>query len=493
MYLYVRSILTLVVTLYTSRVILDQLGVTDYGIYNVVTSVATFMTIISGTLSQAMCRFMSFEITISDNEKLKQLYSTCINIVTIASVICLILLETIGLWFVNYKLVIPEDRLFAANVAYQGAILIFLTVFFTTPFNAEIIAHENMKVFARIAIVDVFLRLGIALSLQWIEGDKLMVYAVLLVLQSLLLVTLYYIYCKRHYEECSYVRVIDKGYISKLFSFSGWTFMGSLAFVCKESGINFILNIFCGPVVNAARAVASQVINSTSILGNQFLQATVPQITKLYAENKLEEMHLLISRSCRYAFLLFFFIAFPVFCFTPQILGIWLVVVPNLSSEFIRILLFQVLIKVMSSPLVTGINSTGSIKKYYVFFSLFEFLTLPLSYILLRVGFSPLSTAVVIVIAELSEMLCKLYFSCRTYQLSVRKYFKQICPRAIPIIVLAIIVYFAAQQFEVAGLTKILFGFAAVAVLNACVIFILGIDKREKELIKGAVLSRLKK
>lgn len=493
MYLYVRSILTLVVTLYTSRVVLDQLGVSDYGIYNVVASVSTFMTIISGTLSQAMCRFMSFEIATSEREKLQKLYSTCFNIVIIASLLCLLILETIGLWFVNTKLVIPEDRMFAANIAYQGSIVIFIVGLFTTIFNAEIVAHENMQAFARIAIVDVFLRLGIALSLQVIGGDKLAVYAVLLVCQSFLLITLYFLYCRKYYPECRYVRVFDKRYFSKIFSFSGWSFLGSLSFICKESGVNFILNIFFGPIVNAARGVASQVINSTSILGTQFLQATVPQITKLYAENNIEAMHLLISRSCRYAFLLFFFVAFPVFCFTPQILNIWLVEVPPLSSAFIRILLFHVLIKVMSSPLVTGINSTGSIKNYQIVFSIIEFLTLPMSYILLKLGFSPLISAVVIVIAELLEMICKLYYSKRNYSLSIITYIKQVGTRAFPIVLLSVVVFYLVQRFNVDGIWQTLIGFAIVLIINAMSIVGIGINKKEKQMIKTAILSRLKK
>lgn len=493
MYLYVRSILTLLITLYTSRVVLAQLGVTDYGIYNVVASVSTFMTIISGTLSQAMCRFMSFEISICDKDKLKQLYSSCLNIVMIAAAICLFLLETIGLWFVNNKLVIPEDRIFAANIAYQGAILIFLTGLFTTPFNAEIVAHENMRVFARIAIVDVFLRLFIALSLPLIRSDKLAAYAVLLVLQSFFLVLLYVVFCLRNYEECTYVHVKDKEYITKLFSFSGWTFLGSLSFICKESGINFLLNIFFGPVVNAARAVANQVIHSTSLLGNQFLQATVPQITKLYAENQFGEMRRLVSRSCRYAFLLFFLVAFPVFCFTPQVLSIWLVEVPDLSSAFIRILLLQVLLKVTVSPLITGINSSGSIRNYFISFSILEFLTLPIAYILLKFGYSPLSAAVLIVITEFFELICKVYFSRQTYGLSVLLLIREVGFRVAPIVAISIFLFIAVNHFMVTSLLHTLIGFCLVALLNAIVIFTLGISRREKTLIFSLVSRKLQK
>lgn len=492
-YLYVRSILTLLVTLYTSRVVLDQLGVTDYGIYNVVASVSTFMTIISGTLSQAMCRFMSFEIATSETEKLKQLYSTCLIIVMIASIVCIVLLETIGIWFVNNKLVIPEERILAANIAYQCAIVIFLVNFFITVFNAEIVAHENMQAFARIAIVDVFLRLGIALSLPIIGGDKLAVYATLLVAQSLLLIILYYSYCRKKYVECSFVRVFEKSYVKRLVSFSGWTFLGSLSYVCKESGINFILNIFCGPAVNAARAVATQVINSTSILGTQFLQATVPQITKHYAESNLDEMHLLVSRSCRYAFLLFFLIAFPVFTFTPQILGIWLVEVPELSASFIRILLFQVLIKVMSSPLLTGISATGAIRNYQICYSILEILTLPAALLLLKLGYSPLSSAFLIVMAEALEMISKLFFSRSNYRFPIRAYFKQVALRVAPIMLFSILVYLFAIKFDVSGLIQSLVGFFLVALLNAIAILIMGITNSEKRLIINAIKARLKK
>lgn len=492
-YLYVRSILTLLVTLYTSRVVLDQLGVSDYGVYNVVASVATFMTIISGTLSQALCRFVSFEISTSDNEKLKQLYSSCVNIVLIASVICLFILETVGLWFVNYKLVIPDDRMVAANIAYQGAIILFMVGMFTTPFNAEIVAHENMQAYARFAIVDVFLRLGIALSLPLVVGDKLAVYSILLVIQSLLILYLYFHFCRKHYPECSYVRVSDKNYLKKIFSFSGWTFLGSFAFVCKESGINFILNFFFGPLVNAARAVSGQIINSTSILGNQFLQATVPQITKLYAENKLDEMHTLVFRSCRFAFLLFFFVAFPVFCFTPQIIGIWLVEVPQLSAEFIRILLFQVLVKVMTSPLVSGINSTGSIRDFQFVFSVIEILTLPVAYLLLKLGFGPLSSAVLIVIAELLQMFCRLYFSKKNYQLSILNYWWQIGFRVLPVFVVAAVLYWVVLQFKIRGLFPTIVWFCAVALLNAISLLFIGVSTQERKRLVTAVLSKIKK
>lgn len=344
MYLYLRSILTLLITLYTSRVILDQLGILDFGIYSVVSSISTFLTIVSGTLSHAMCRYLSYEMKEGNEKKLRTVFSSCLNITFIAMIICLLVLETIGVWFLNNKLVIPAERLHAANIAFQCTIFVFLVRLFLVPYNALLIARENMSVFAKITILDVVLKLGVAYMLVFALCDKLVLYSGLLLIQAIILISCYMLYCIKNYSESHYICSFDKQTMGQLSSFSGWTFIGSITFVLRESGVDFLLNIFCGPIVNAAKTVSTQVTGNVSVFGTQFLQATVPQITKFYADDKLEEMRLLVSRSCRYGFYLLFIIAFPVFCYTQNILEIWLVEVPEYSASFIRILLFYSLL-----------------------------------------------------------------------------------------------------------------------------------------------------
>lgn len=300
--LYFRMIIMMVVSVYTSRVNLMVLGVEDYGIYNVVGGFVTMFLMISASLNNAINRFLTFEIGRGDVKSLTRTFSASVTIQFMLAGIFLLIAETIGFWFVNSKMVIPEERLFAANFVYQFSIISFILSLITVPYNAAIISHEKMSVFAYMSIFDVFGKLTIAWSTLYAPVDKLIFFSGIIMIFSLIMRLIYGIYCKRHFEECRCDFVFDREMLRNMFRFAGWNLIGSASAILRDQGGNIIINLFFGPVVNAARAIAIQVNNAVSGFVNNFQMALTPQITKNYASGNYEYMFTLALQGARLSF-----------------------------------------------------------------------------------------------------------------------------------------------------------------------------------------------
>ena len=318
----------MLVSLFTSRVVLNTLGVEDYGIYNVVGGVVSMFSIISSSLSEAISRFIVVELAKGDFEKLRKTFSASVTIQLIMSLIIVILIESAGVWFLNAKMVIPAERLEAANWVLQFSIVTFVINLISVPYNATIIAHERMSAFAYISIMEVVCKLVIVYLIKISPIDRLVFYAILMCAVSVLVRLVYGRYCKKHFAECKFSFRFDKDLLKRMFSFAGWNFIGVATAVLRDQGGNILINLFGGPAVNAAHGIAARVNSAVTGFVKNFMVAVNPQITKSYASGEHDYMMNLIFRSARFSFYMLLFISLPILADTHYILSLWLGMVP---------------------------------------------------------------------------------------------------------------------------------------------------------------------
>lgn len=383
--LYVRMLFNLIVTLYTSRVILQALGVEDMGIYNVVGGIVTMSQVVTSSISNAISRFLTFEVGAGNLPKLRKIFSQSITVLLILATIIFIIAEIGGVYFINKVLNIPDNRLYAAHFVLLFSTLTFCVNIISVPYNASIIAHEKMNIYAYVGIFEVIMKLIVAYLIIAISSiDHLILYAILLFGVSLIIRLFYSLYCGKSFIECKYSLNWDKTIIKELFNFASWNFLENVANVFKSQGVSFLINIFFGATINAAQAIANQVSNAIQQFSSNFITAVSPQIIKLYAENQIIEMLKLTSRASRFSFYITLIIAFPVICNLSFILHLWLTTVPRYTDTFILLIIVWILIEVLAQPIVRIIIATGHIKRYQIGISLIMLSNFPLSYIALQ-------------------------------------------------------------------------------------------------------------
>lgn len=422
LFLYFRMILIMLVTLYTSRVILAQLGINDYGIYNVVGGVVSMFAFLNNCMTSSTQRFMTFELGCGNVQRLKDVFAASLNIHMAIAVVIVLLAETIGLWFVNAKLVIPENRMIAANWVYQFAILSFCVNIIQVPYNAVLIAHEKMSVYAYISIIEVFLKLGIVYLLVVSPFDKLIAYGVLLFIVQLVIRSIYQIYCSKKYEECKFRLFWDRDLYRSMSSFAGWNLFGSVAWLLRDQGLNIILNMFFGPVINAARGVATQVSSAVMNFISNFQVALNPQITKNYANGNIGEMEKLSYLGIKFSYMILFVLAFTLSLNIDYILQLWLVEVPNYTALFIILILIDSLIGTLfGTPLMTALSATGVIRNYQVVVSLAILCIVPVGYVVLKLGFDAPSVFYVTIVFSLISGFARFLFCRKQIGYSLRK------------------------------------------------------------------------
>lgn len=382
--LYIRMLLIMAVTLYTSRVILHVLGVEDYGIYNVVGGVVAMLGFLNASLGGASSRFITFALGKEKPEEVKEVFSTVLCIHFILAGIVVLLGETVGLWFVYHKLVIPTERMTAVLWVYHCAILTTVVSIISVPYNALIIAHERMSAFAYISVVEVGLKLLIVWLLVYLPGDKLIIYAVLYLLVQVVVRIIYSYYCSRRFVECRTILIWNRRLVSEIAVYAGWTVNGNFAVIGYTQGINILLNLFFGPIINAARAIAVQVQVAIMTFVQNFQTAIRPQIIKSYAVSDLLYMHTLIIAASKYGFFLMLLLAFPILLYTPVILKIWLGIVPEYTVVFVRIMLLTGLLTPLSGALINAIHATGDIRKFQIYEGTALLMVIPIAYALLK-------------------------------------------------------------------------------------------------------------
>lgn len=447
--LYFRMLLTMAVSLYTSRVVLQTLGVEDYGIYNVVGTFVAMFTVLSGSLSAAISRFITFELGRKDIDKLKRVFSSAVTIQIILALIIVLLAETIGLWFLNNKMVIPMERMEAANWVYQFSILTFAINLISVPYNAAIIAHERMSAFAYISILEVTGKLIVAFSISIAPIDRLVYYGLLLMLIAISICSVYGLYCKKKFEECTYHFFFDKSLLKQMFGFAGWNFIGAASGVLRDQGGNVIINMFCGPAVNAARGIAIQVSHAVQGFVTNFMTALNPQITKSYASGNHDYMMTLIFQGARLSFYILLILSLPVILNTHYILSIWLGIVPEHTVAFVQLTLVFAMSESLANPLVTAMLATGKIRNYQIVVGGLQLLNLPVSYLFLRMGYAPESVFIVAVIISVCCEMARLYMLRGMIKLPVRRFLRKVYFNVIIVSVVAsILPYFVIKGTE---------------------------------------------
>ena len=407
--LYFRMLFLMLISLYTSRVILDALGVEDYGIYNVVGGFVSMFALISSALTSACSRFINFELGKGISERLNVVFSTAVTIQWVLAILVAALSEAIGVWYVNNVMVLPPERLTAANWCFQFSVFNFCMNLITVPYNASIIAHEKMKAFAYVSIFQGLAQLGISFMVYYEPFDRLVFYALMLMILQFLIRYMYQVYCRKHFNECHYRFVIDKPLLKHMFSYSLWHLVGNGSAILKGHGVNLLLNFFYGPAVNAARAIASQVDHAVNQFASNFMMAINPQITQSYSRGELKSMFQLVNRGSRFSFYFLFILAFPVIINVDYILHIWLKEVPAHTSAFVQLTLISMMIASVSSSLMKAQDATGNVRNYQVIVGGIQLLNLPFSYLLLRLGMVPEIVVVVAIVVEILAFLARIY------------------------------------------------------------------------------------
>lgn len=386
--LYFRTMITVIVSLYTSRIVLQSLGVDDYGVYNVVGGFIGMFAIISGPISNAIARFLTFGLGIGNIDKLKITFSTSVNILLCLSVVIFILTESFGVWFLNYKLNIPSESIYAANWVLQCSILSMILGLLNIPYNSAIIAHEKMGIFAYMSILEVVLKLVIAFSLLFFESNRLILYSIELVVCYFILRIVYWWYCNKNFEECKYKFTIDKSEFKEMTGFAWWSFFGNTAFILNTQGVAVLMNMFFGVLANTAKGIAGQVENAVVSFVNSFSTAFTPQITKSYAEGNLAYMYSIMSRGSRFSIYLFLLFLIPIEFEAPTVLRLWLGEIPPYSVSFLRLTLLCTITFLLGSPYLNGINATGKIKFYQIAVTAVGWTVFPFTWIAYKLNFN---------------------------------------------------------------------------------------------------------
>lgn len=480
--LYVRMILIMLVSLYTSRVILKALGVEDFGLYNVVGGVVVLFTFINNAMVTSTQRFLNFEIGRNDIEEAQKVFSASLNIHFLIAGIFLLLAETVGLWFLNQYIQIPDGRETAANWVYQFSVIVSILNIVRSPYNAAIIAHEHMSFYAYVSIIEVILKLAIV-YMVYLFADRLIAYAFLMMLVTLIVLGAYYIFCRKKYQICKYRFEYDKKRYLSLASFSGWSLFGSLANMGASQGINIILNMFFGVAVNAAMGIANQVNAAVYQFVSSFQTAFNPQIIKSYAAGDRTYFISLIMNTSRYSFLLLFLLALPIYICCPEILSIWLGTVPEYAVEFCRLMLLYLLIDAIQGPLWVSAQATGKIRNYQILMSVLILLNLPITYVLLIFFKNPEIALIVRVAVNFITAVARVIYLNHLYDFPICIYMKEVIFRCLFVLLVAYPVPHLVHKMMGMTIVDTIANILIALVCAASVIAIVGLRSKERILI----------
>lgn len=487
--LYFRMLLLMFISLYTSRVILKELGFVDFGIYNVVGGIVAMFSLISGSLTSAITRFLTFNLGKGDLGLLQRTFSTALNIQFVLSVLIIILGEPIGLWFIENKMSMPTDRYVAATWVFHASLLTFAVNLISIPYNAAIIAHERMKVFAYISILEAVLKLSVVFLLSFF-ADRLIAYAVLVLITSVVIRFIYSFYCRRSFKECKYRWIFDKELFKNIFSFAGWNFVGTSSAILRDHGGNILLNLFFGPVTNAARGITMQVNSAISGFIYNFTTALNPQITKSYAMKNMNYVYSLNFWGTKISFFLFMIIVMPVFWGVDYILDIWLSEVPESAPLFIRLVLVYSLSESMSVTLVTSALATGNIKKYQIIVGGLQALNFPIAYVLFKLGAPHYSIFIVAIVLSQMCFWGRMSLLKNMISFPVSTFIKQVYSRCLLVVtILFVSLYPLSKIYTDWWIQLLIYGFATLC-LGSLYVYTLGLNKKERNRLKLFIKSK---
>ncbi len=484
MFLYIRMILVMGVTLYTSRIILESLGFKEYGLYNVIGGFVALFSALTGSLSAAISRYITYELGTGNFKRLKNIFSSALFIQLSFCGVIIILSATIGVWFIANKMEIPSGSYTSAYWIFAFSIASFCMTLLSVPYNATIIAHEKMSTFSFVSIIEVTLKLGIAFSINLFTHDKVIYYALMVFLVSVTIQLIYMIYCWSRFEECRCWPKYNTTLFKEIGNFAGWNIIGAASAVLRTQGNNVLLNLFYGTVVNAAYAISMQVSNAVTQLSNNFMMAVNPQITKLYATGNDDEMLKLINRSAKMAFFLCWLLASIIILNTDCILKIWLNNTPEYTGLLVKLVLILILSESISHPLVTAMLATGDIRDYQIIVGGLQMLNLPLSYLALKAGCKPPSVLIIAIVISQLCLCARLIMLSKMIKIKIAVYLKDVYLRCILVVMTSSIlpalikIYYPEESFSIL--------IAESSFYIACsllAIFSFGFNRNEREFI----------
>ncbi len=424
--LYFRMFFLMILGVFSSRIVLEALGESDYGIYSVVGGVVAMFGLVSGSLSTTINRFLAFEMGQGESAQIGKVYSMSVNVQILLSVLIVIVAEPVGLWFIDNKMTIPPDRIEAAHLVMHFSLLSFVINLLSVPQMAAITAYEKMSAYAWVGMLDGVLRFGAALAISVAASDRLVLYGTLMAGVVLAVRCAYGIYCRKFIPECRYQFIYDKSLLKQMTKFAGWSFIGVTSGVLRDQGGNVLINIFFTPAVNAARALAFQLNGAVQNFVTNFMTAVNPQITKSFSAGDFDYMHSLVRRSSRMSFYLLFILSLPILFNTDFLLGLWLASVPETTASFARLFIIFALSESISNPLITAMLATEEIRQYQIVVGGLQLLNLPISYIFLKMGFPPQTTVVVAIVMSQICLAARLGLLRKMINLSVRTFIKRI-------------------------------------------------------------------
>lgn len=492
MFLYFRMMLVMGVTLYTSRIILKTLGIEDFGIYNVVGGIVTMFTFLNGSLGSATSRYITFELGKKNYKRLNQVFNVALIIHIAIGFIVIFLSETVGLWFFYEKMSIPAVRMDAAFWVYQISII---TCFFSltqVPYNAAIIAHENMKIYAWVGIFEVMCKLGIVYLLQISPFDKLVFYAILFCLLQVGVMLFYRYYCKRQYEESAIRIYKEKKLYKEMFAYAGADLIGNISVLAQGQGLNLLLNVFFGPVVNAARGVAYQVQGAVTQFSNNFMTAVRPQIIKSYAEGDVAGMLMLVKESSCFSFYLMWIISFPIMLETDYILTLWLGKYPNHTVYFLNLILVLCMIQTLKTPRSTVFHAIGQLKLVNLIVGSILCAAFPLAYLFLKLGMSPESVFWAANISMLLSELASVVVLKKYINYSIGSYFLHVHGRCFLVAILsAIVPYTLFDRFFEPSFGRLVLTCILTTLSILFMVFTVGMDKNMRHKIIKMIKQKI--
>ena len=490
--LYIRQFMVLIVGLYTVRIVLKVLGEDDYGVYNVVGGIVSVLSFINSGMVAASQRFISFELGTNNLEQLKKVFSISVTSHFIIAIAIIIIAETLGLWFINTQLNIPADRNYAANWVYQCSIITFIVSIISVPYNSCIIAHEHMKIYAYVSIIEGFCKLGVAFALCYYVTDSLILYSVLLLLIQIIIRNIYTFYCKRKFQECYFKLTWDKQLFKKMLSFANWSIVGNLGFSLKDQGTNFLLNIFCGTSVNAARGIAMQVSNCVNSFSNNFAVALTPQITKQYAAGNYDASRNLVYKGARLSFFLMSLIAIPLLINADYMLQLWLEQVPEYTSAFVKLILIASLMYTMTQPITNAIQATGNIKTFQIYLSILLIIEIPIVWLMLKNGVKPYLVALPSIFIMFSYIYLLMWIIKKNVKgYNIKKFTIDVILKCFFIFVLSLSMSYYIRTLFIENLFNFFLTIALSFLITLFSIIIFGITKKERitlvELLKTKI------
>lgn len=486
-FLYIRMLLIMVVTLYTSRVVLSTLGIEDFGIFNAVGGIVAMLGFLNSSMANAVQRFLSFEIGKNNTRKVNSIFNISFQAHVAIAICVFIIMEIGGVWFLNHKMNIPSERMLAAQWVFQSSVLSSIIVILQVPYNALIIAKEQMNVYAYVSVVEVFLKLGIVYILLLTSSDKLIFYSILNVIVSIIVTTVYIIYCKSKFEESRLFYVKDIKYLRELTSFASWNMLGEIAWILTGQGVNILLNIFFGPIVNAARGIAYQVEGAVMKFVQNFQVAMNPQIIKTYAANQHEQTISLVYMGIRFSFYLMLILSMPLYFEINYILSIWLQEVPPMTADFCRLILICGLVQTCSNLFATVAKAYGKIRNYQLIISFILMCNFPLSYLMLHLGFSPFSTVVVAILIQILCLIARLLLMKKMIVYSIREFLCDVLVPLLGITLMSGVVPFVISNVMTSGLFRFLCNLVTTEITTAVIIYALGLRQNERKLIQESI------